>query len=148
MNCTAMRQPQHVSIESGPESNRRRSHPVGDEIKFPGSRMALGALALAGAALIITLGTSVLSARSMSGRQGCSENHCERGTHRMLLLPKAFGDDQRRVLIQDCAQNLTLPESICDPRSPADGNSYEVPYMTSGKLECGFEVRSVMLLVI
>lgn len=118
----------------------------GNQIKFPGSRTVLGALALAGAALVITLRTSVVYARPRSGRQGCSENHCKRGTHRVLL-PKEFGEDQRRVLIQDCAQNLRLPESVCDPRSTVRDNSYEVPYMTSGKLECGFEVRSMMLLV-
>lgn len=71
--------------------------------------------------------------------EGCDDS-LESGTR----YPGVRVEDDLKLHIQDCAQRLELPGHICDPKKPIRDNSYQVPYMSSGDLACGFEVRSLI----
>lgn len=45
-------------------------------------------------------------------------------------------------MVNECAVRLTFPDNICGyTEEPVLEHSYQVPFMESGVLDCGFEVR-------
>lgn len=78
---------------------------------------------------------------SCGGGNGTSFEPLSRGSDEDISSRFATKDDELRILVEDCARKLELPEDVCDPEKPISKNSFQVPLMSSGNLDCGFEVR-------
>lgn len=108
-----------------------------------------GLLSLSLAAACVLAGASLVSVRYYLGRPPGPEKQAPQGWNFVVgnghVAPQERNKHDHHAelarLVEQCATSLKLPRGICgSSRTPIEDNSYHVPYMGSGRLDCGFEV--------